>query len=375
MIRARAAARRSRRSFALAAATLVALLEGTALAQAPATTASVSSPAPGPGAKRARHKALPVPEMPAAPPLADPGVSLTVDAPTPRGPWTMRLANDGEVPVRVIADARLLALDVTPRGATKAERCELPADMRPEDTAGRELVLPPKRAYLESFEPRLYCFSGRALGALSPTSVVVAHLGGRSRASEWEVTRIDGVSPAIAPRKTVDSTPFALYDERYLPNPDAAADTAPLVFEASPGVEGYSPDEVGVPVTLRNRSSRPVVVRFRPDMVGFEVMSPSGRELCTWPKRPSAPTHEVFTHLGAGASTSLTFDLAAYCREDSLDRAGLLSVRPWLDTRDDDGRSLGLTTFAGLVSARGSTFVRLHRGQTPELHVEPALAP
>ena len=89
----------------------------------------------------------------------------------------MRVTNDGSVPVRIVADARFLSLELTRRGEKRAERCELPVAMRPDDWTDRSLVLPAGRAYVETFEPRLYCFTGNAPKALGPTSIVVGHLG------------------------------------------------------------------------------------------------------------------------------------------------------------------------------------------------------
>src|SRR5258708_8286424 len=83
----------------------------------------------------------------AAAPAAN--VKLTIDTPSPRGSWTMRVANDGETPVRLAADARLLAFALTPRGARKAVHCRLPPDMRPGADLARRLVLAPKRDYVD----------------------------------------------------------------------------------------------------------------------------------------------------------------------------------------------------------------------------------
>jgi hypothetical protein len=305
-------------------------------------------------------------------------VQLNIDAPTPRGPWTMRIVNDGTLPVRVVADARWLTLDVTPRGARRAERCELPAEMRTEDVAGRNLVLPPKQAYVEIFEPRLYCFSGKALSALSPTSIVVAHLGWMGKgATDWELTPIDGVEPAVAPRKHLDAPPVALPDEQFPPGPVApsSGERAPLTLEAPEILDVESPDEIAFPVTLHNRGPLPSFVRFRPDTMGFEVLGPSGKGLCAWPTLPAAPTRELFVRLLPGASTQMTFAMAAFCGGDSLDREGLLVVRPFLDTRSAGGQSIGLTGFAGQVRATAPTFVRLRRGRQPPVRTPPQLAP
>ena len=125
--------------------------------------------------------AKPAAQKPPLPAKPTPNVSLVLETPTVRGPWTMRLTNQGDVPVSVAADARLLTLEVTERSGHKPVRCELPADMRPADEAERALVLPPKRSYVESFEPRLYCFGVHETPALTPGATVVRRpLGGES---------------------------------------------------------------------------------------------------------------------------------------------------------------------------------------------------
>lgn len=310
--------------------------------------------------------------------LPQANVKLTLDAPTARGPWTMRIVNEGSVPVRAIADARFLSFEVIRRGDKRGERCELPTDMRPAEADDRSLVLPPGRAYVETFEPRLYCFSGRALNALVPTSIVVAHLGWVGKgSSEWEISPIDGVEPQTAPQKHLDAPPIFLYDDKVSlgPAPPTQGERVPLTLEAPESVEADSPDEVAVPVTLRNVGSRPLHVRFRPDTMGFEVFSPSGREVCAWPRLPAAPTPELFSRLPPKGTTQMTFAMAAFCNEDSLDHDGLLVVRPWLDTRTTSGHSIGLDAFAGWISTMTPTYVRLHRGRQPSTRVAPQLAP
>src|SRR5260370_9263505 len=142
-------------------------------------------------------------------------VKLTIDAPGPRGSWPLRVANDGEIPVGLAADARLLTLALTPRGAQKAVRCRLPADMRPGEDLGRSIVLQAKRDYVETFEPRLYCFAGKELDGLAPGAILVARLGweGKGETSPLEVAPIDGVEPLLAPLKSIESAPIALPDE------------------------------------------------------------------------------------------------------------------------------------------------------------------
>jgi hypothetical protein len=375
------------RSFALAVAVALALAADVPYARAqaslpPAPPAAALSPklatpvnpvppAPaGPGvrappARRPRPK--PVDD---APPLPPAEVILSIDAPSPRGPWVLRVMNNGDVPVRVVADARLLSLDVTERSAPKARHCELPEDMRPADPLERSLVLPPKRAYAETFEPRLYCFDGKLLDALSSGSLVVARLGlARAGESAFAVAAIDGVLPQVGDRRVLESLPFRLPDEAVasVTTPhDMTTDGANLSLVSAPTVDALSVDTIEIPLTLRNGGSRPLVVRFRPEMLSFDLVRPSGVEHCAWPTVPAAALAESFAPLPPKkGSLQLVADIDAYCRGPALSQGGLIAIWPKLDTRNGSGQGIGVRSFDGQVAAVVPTIVRLHHGRLP----------
>jgi hypothetical protein len=325
------------------------------------------------------------PKKPPPPPRAPaPKVVLALDAPTPRGPWTLRVTNEGDIPVRLAADARLASLDVTPRGEHRAIRCELPLEMRPGDDLDSALVLPPKRSYAETFEPRLYCFGATRLQALVSGSIVVAHLGwtGTASAPPYAVAGIDGVEPEVSPLKAIDGQPISLPDEPTPPHDPAPAADDPAVVDAphlvlagAPGVDAYSADAIEVPLTLRNESSRAVIVRFRPETLAFDVIGPDSLQTCTWPSIPSAAIREAFTRIPAKGSATLSVLLSAYCGGHTLDHAGLYVVRPRLDTRRASGAAVGYRTFDGVVLAGTPTVVRLRRGVVQPPLRRPRLEP
>jgi hypothetical protein len=132
---------------------------------------------------------------------------------------------------------------------------------------------------------------------------------------------------------------------------------------------------VPIGVTLHNGGSHSQRVRFRPDTLGFDVTGPSGEERCRAPTPPANPARELLTTLAAHDSASLTLDLSTYCEGPSFDRPGLLTVRPWLDTRNASGETLGIQSFNGRVAAARVTLVRLHRGRQPTPLVRPTLEP
>jgi hypothetical protein len=311
-------------------------------------------------------------------------VKLALDAPTQRGTWTMRVTNDGDIPVRLVADARLLVLEVTPRGAAKPVKCELPADMRPGDDMDRPLVLPPGRSYVEHFEPRLYCFGPHLAGALAQGSIVVGRLGwtgGNKTRPPFEVASIAGVEPEVAPLKEISSPPIGLPDEPSVmlepptpPRPDDP-DPATLTLRGPASIDAEAPNGIGITLTLHNGGKRAVIVRFRPETLRFEVTGPQGAEDCRWPLAPVAAMHELFTTIAPGRNADLAVLLDAYCSGHTVDHPGLLMVRPEVDTRRASGADIGLRTFDGRVLASSPVVVRLHRGSSPPHLQHPHLEP
>jgi hypothetical protein len=289
----------------------------------------------------------------------------------------VRLTNDGDVPVSIAADARLVTLDVIERSARRPVHCELPADMRPADDLERALVVPPKKSYVESFEPRVYCFSAAAQDALAGGSIVIAHLGWKATGTKppFEVWPIDGVEPIVAPLHSVSSPPIALPDDPTpAPVDPLPAGSARLQLVGARVVEGTSPTRVEIPVTLHNEGSRAVTVRFRPETLAFEVVGQTGVTDCGWPTPPTAAIRELFTTVPSGGSTTLSVLLGAYCAGHVFDNPGLLVVRPRVDTRKASGDSIGVRSFEGVVVATRPTVVRLHSGTAaPRVH-RPRLA-
>ena len=181
----------------------------------------------------------------------------------------MRLTNGGEVPVHIAADARLLALDVTPRGARAPVRCELPADMRPGDELESALVVPPGRSYAETFEPRLYCF-GPKTEALASGATVVAHLGwsGPANAPPYAVAALEGVEPEVASLKWLDGLAIALPDERTPPTDAQPPPSPKLISEIEPAHMAFA-GSAAVDASSRRRASR------SPSRSGTRGCSPS----------------------------------------------------------------------------------------------------
>jgi hypothetical protein len=325
------------------------------------------------------------PDAGTAPPPA-PGVKLALTAPTTRGTWKLRVTNEGDVPVRIAADARMLALDVTPRGARTPVRCELPDDMRPEGgDLERPLVVPPGKSYSESFEARLYCFGEAKGGAIEPGAIVVARLGWAGKhPRSFEVLPIEGVEPRVAPVGALESPPVVLPDEptamslaptgRKGGAGEAVTTDAPRMSVTSGrwvDVESFS--GVEVPVTLRNDGTHAVVVAFQPQVLRFDVVGPEGADSCTWPVQPGAPTREQFSPLAAGGTTTVAATLPSYCGDHTFDRPGVYFVRARVDTRGTGGSAVGVKAFEGELVAAEPTVIRLHKGRAGPMLVRPKL--
>ena len=296
----------------------------------------------------------------------------------------MRVKNEGQVPVRLVADGRLLSLDVTPRGEREPVHCELPIDMRPADDAARALVLPPGRSYAEPVQPAMLCLGNREFRALTQGAIVVGHLGWTGHAAKppFVIAPLDGVEPAVAALMRLDSSPIALPDEPTPPPIDAwqqrsdDPDRPKLSLHGQETVDAPSPSQILVTITLRNDGKRPVAVRFRPETLRFYVSAASGAaERCRWPMLPVAAMPHLFATIRPGDSESLSVRLDAYCVGHLFDQPGLFFVRPELDTRRASGADIALVTFDGLVVSSSLTYVRLRQGVNPVPLVRPRLEP
>jgi hypothetical protein len=322
-------------------------------------------------------------QKPAHPALPAAKVRFTIAAMATTSDWILDVLNDDEVPVRILADVRLLSFDVTPRSARRPVHCELPAAMRPGDDLERALVLPPKHAFRERFEPRLYCFGLEGFSVLAPGAIVVARLGPElDRSAPPELSAIDGIEPVIASAHVLEAPAIALPDETYAREaatqpiaPDSAIDLPRLKLESPKAIDADSPEAIEVPVTLRNEGSIPVIVRFRPETIGFDLSWPVGAR-CSWPSLPSAPTRELFTTLPPKGAVELTVTLQTYCADQFFEQSGMLAIRPFLETRGASGAPVGLRTFEGRLSGSSITFVRVQRGKSVQPLIRPhALAP
>lgn len=94
------------------------------------------------------------------PVLPPPPLSIQVVAPSPDPPWTLRIDNEGERPVRIPADIRLLSFEIQrPGKAATWEPCRPAPGQKPSAfPSNRAIYLQPGESWVEDFDPRLFCF-------------------------------------------------------------------------------------------------------------------------------------------------------------------------------------------------------------------------
>jgi hypothetical protein len=185
-----------------------------------------------------------------------PPVSMRIIAPSAKGPWLLRIDNEGDQALFIGADVRLLSFEVSAplppkklgRGKTwqTAAKCDGPKAFGLDDhfPAGRELVLEPGQSYVEEFDPRLICF-GKNADLLVPGTRVKPYFGWQPR-PKW--------------RRGMETAPFvadaATRPRKYRPLRRLEAPTVLLSY-APPAVYGpEAPPPKAKPGRVDERSSK-----------------------------------------------------------------------------------------------------------------------
>jgi hypothetical protein len=314
-------------------------------------------------------------------PLEAPRVRLTVD-PSGDFTWVLRVENTDTIPLRLVGNARLLSLDVTPASPARAAtvHCTLPEEMRPSSDEDNEVVLPPQLSYVETFDPRLYCFEVRQERALTTGAKVVARFGfvGQrwNRAPPYVVT-FPSPTPDRASAKEIASEPFILperspslgsevYPPRkggdlQTPEAEPAPGPTPLLAVSTPRrLDSASFSDLTLPVAVTNSTSRPVSLLLRPETIAILATGPYGSTRCQWLVVPS-PIPELFTTLAPNERVTTDVLVSSLCPAGFFDRAGLYALRAVVDTRRVSGATIGIRSFVGEVTAKSATLLRLQR--------------
>jgi hypothetical protein len=346
-------------------------------------------------------------------PLPEPEIRARLIAPSARGPWTLRLENEGAQWLRVPADLRLLHVTVeggdtvSRRGRGRPVACALPAPLRltafPEPNA---LLLGPGDAYVESFDPNLFCF-GKESKLLEGGAIIHATYG-------WEGTATRTLDAPFAVEGTV--YPAAVQPKKHLvvpslvmswlppeserveahmehtehmdqeepeappPAPMPGQPAAPAVVSAPPGVpvdenaprleitaspfaDAATGRSVSLTITVTNVGHRAATAAIRPRMLGYRVEGPDGPVSCPHEPRTTVP-REGFQTIKPGGSTSFTLLVDEACGRELFPRPGLYRLWPALYLRDS-GASLGLAAITGTLRAAQPMLIRVAEGSEP----------
>jgi hypothetical protein len=364
--------------------------------------------------------------------LAPPPLVVSLTAGTGGGPWRLHIENIGDVPVRIAADARLLVLDVTPpagfvdptlktkraASAKAAEprpaRCVLPDDARPATDEGHDLVVPSKRSWSTSIDPLLYCFGARERAMLVSGATVTAHFGwpappskapaaataaaqARARtkaavlASPFVTAPVGAAVGKVAPAKELVGAPITLAETvsgAVASSASATAGTrggdpslpplppgsATLVVSMPDSLDVARGNEISTTVTVANEGDKPAVLLVRPELLRFSVAGPAGSVACGTTRAVDAPIRELFSTIGARARASVGILVSAVCPADTFDEPGIYRVVAMLDTSAASGRSVGLKTWDGEVTARSPMLLRVRTPRrAPTTTTRPAL--
>ncbi|WP_437783235.1 hypothetical protein [Sorangium sp. So ce1097] len=231
-------------------------------AAAPAGAGVAAAAPSAPRAKAGAKKKAPEP-----PPLPPAPARVWLIAPTPQGPWTLRIDNEGERPMRIPADVRLLRLEIDTlnKRTKKTVRCAAPAGLKPSGFPERRaLLLAPGQSYMEHFDPRLLCF-GKDEAALAGGSVVRAWYGW-GPPPKWSRK---APSPPFAVESTDDPLAFA-------PAQGLAAPTLVLSYGLPPKKEaaGDEPDGAEPPSPPGDKQAQPSDTTAQPQ--GDKAAQPQG---------------------------------------------------------------------------------------------------
>ncbi|WP_437601628.1 hypothetical protein [Sorangium sp. So ce590] len=284
----------------------------------PAGSPKADAAAPAGRAKAAAPRAGAKKKAPEPPPLPPAPARVWLIAPSPRGPWTLRLDNDGERPMRIPADVRLLRfeIDTLNKRTKKTVRCAAPAGLKPSGFPERRaLLLAPGQSYMEHFDPRLLCF-GKDAAALAGGSVVRAWYGwgpppkwSRKAPSPPFAVESTDDPPAFAPATGLAAPTVVLsYD---LPPKEAAAGDPDGVEPPSPAGEQAQPSADAAARPEADKTARPAGDKT----AQVSADRPAGEAAA--PRAPSPRDH------GAGSPGGLIVDANAPRLE--------LTSEPWSD--------------------------------------------
>ncbi|MFO0548995.1 MAG: hypothetical protein U0271_11450 [Polyangiaceae bacterium] len=353
-------------------------------------------------------------------------VTFTVTAPSPDPPWTMRIENTGNAPIRIPADIRLLSFDLRTSGKSQTRKCAAPKSMVPGSfPQKRELYLKPGEFYEETFDPRMFCF-GDSTDLLRPGTRLVPHFG-FSDSSTGEPFAAEGTDdPAsFAPARNLAGPEFVLgpviaastsasATASASASAEASSSTAPAsaapsssaaptasasatasttaaepaggttadekVADANAGhIEIYvkrlvdvdAPRDAVVTITAKNEGKRRLSTVLRSRMLKFKVEllkadnTPEYVVSCAGQDGAHGVAVELTSEVGAGKSVELPLLVAELCPRGTFTRPGLYRVTPLLDASHEGEALKKDNDWLGQSLALQSALIRVATGREP----------
>jgi hypothetical protein len=342
---------------------------------------------------------------------------FTLDAES-EGRWRMAIENVGDAPLRVLADARMVWLEVVtapvepdetskkkakpkayPKG--KIPVCRAPADLRPSIAhSDRWVILQKGERVVEHFDPVLLCGASAAGAGLTRGAIVYPHYGTPADAAMLRAAKLKKpvkpkapfvVEPATATAegpflRDLEAPTLAIAYEMAAFSPESFAagggpgKPAEDLDERAPRLQLTAPahgdaateTDVSIRVVAKNVGMRATAVHFRADDYAFSITPPHGPATTCGPGAAQrGAARDFFTTMGPGATRAETAWLRELCAGRTFSRPGVYLVAPRLVLRED-GEDYHLSAFTGEVTAPNPTRIRVRAGRLP-FHLHPPL--
>lgn len=340
------------------------------------------------------------------------GLRLDVTERGPGMPWVMAIVNEGDEPVRLTADPRLLRFEVVVPGKRRKVTCKLPARLYPDLPEKRLMIrLRPGEGVAQAFDPRLYCFTTGGQDELVPGAIVTPSFGWPEKDPKvvWRKGKKETVAAKQSPpfvagpvgeealpladpppdKKELDggafeeqrvkkltSEPFALRSE-YIKwastrpeDREARKNPGPFELLMVQGSDAHAERTATVRISLKNRSKRSRKVYFRRELVSFEVMGPDGMVTCDAQPDVRHPDPQAFSRIGAGGRVTVTSRLIELCPQGTFGRPGFYLVHARFDAKVA-GEEYDVGAYTGTVVSLRPAGVRIRTGEQPFLKARP----
>lgn len=342
------------------------------------------------------------------------GLKLEVIERGPGEAWRLHIVNEGDQPVELVADTRLLWFEVKLPGKKKQSLCKLPDALAATNPPEPRLIvhLEPGEGVADQIDPRLYCFAEGDQKLLVPGAEVTPHFGWpeappkkrwkrgklveeptlqkppfvarQSLEAESHVEQpTRPVSPKAAARLTSAGvagadkqlegagltlrSEYAAWSHQSTPqtpsgDTDSDAVLPPIGLRLIQGSDAKAEHEATIKLTLFNQSPLPTYVYFRREMVSFEVAGPAGVIQCPGRLDERSPERSSFLQLARGAKREFACRLAELCPRGTFGVPGLYLVYARFDATLS-GHEQGIDAFVGPVYSRTPATVRIRTGE------------